>query len=84
MFIALTVVALFVLRRKAPGAVAYQAPGYPVTPIIFLVLIAALLFLLGSNNPKQAIMGVVVVALGLPVYYLLFRKSAGASPPSSP
>ena len=81
-FIALTVVALFVLRRKAPDAVAYRTPGYPVTPIIFLLLIAVLLFLLGGNNPKQAIMGVAVVALGLPVYYLLFQKSAGASPPS--
>jgi basic amino acid/polyamine antiporter, APA family len=73
MFIALTVVALFVLRRKTPDAVAYGTPGYPVTPIIFLLLIAVLLFLLGGNSPKQAIMGVAVVALGLPVYYLLFR-----------
>jgi APA family basic amino acid/polyamine antiporter len=73
-FIALTVVALFVLRRKAPDAVAYRTPGYPLTPIIFLLLIAVLLFLLGGNNPKQAIMGVAVVALGLPVYCLLFRS----------
>ena len=75
-FIALTVAALFVLRRKAGDAVGYQTPGYPVTPIIFLLLITVLLFLLGGHNPKQAILGVAVVALGLPVYYLLFRKRA--------
>jgi APA family basic amino acid/polyamine antiporter len=73
-FIALTVAALFVLRRRAAGAVVYRTPGYPVTPVIFLLLIALLLFLLGGHNPKQAILGVGVVALGLPVYYLLFRR----------
>lgn len=72
-FIALTVAALFVLRRKTPDAIVYRTPGYPLTPIIFLLLIALLLFLLGGHNPREAILGVGVVALGLPVYYLLFR-----------
>jgi APA family basic amino acid/polyamine antiporter len=72
-FIALTVAALFVLRRKTPEAIVYRTPGYPFTPIIFLLLIALLLFLLGGHNPGEAILGVGVVALGLPVYYLLFR-----------
>lgn len=71
-FIAFTVAALFVLRRREPS-VGYATPGYPVTPIVFLVLIVLLLVLLGGNNPVQASLGVAVVALGLPVYYLLFR-----------
>jgi hypothetical protein len=33
-----------------------------------------LLFLLASNNPREAALGGVVVALGLPVYVLGFRK----------
>jgi APA family basic amino acid/polyamine antiporter len=73
-FIALTVIALFVLRHKISGDIAYRTPGYPVTPIIFLFLIALLLFLLGGHNPLQAALGVGVVVLGLPVYYLLFRS----------
>lgn len=72
-FIALTVAALFVLRRRASESIIYRTPGYPVTPAIFLLLIALLLFLLGGHSPKQASLGVCVVALGLPVYYLLFR-----------
>ncbi|HET9477830.1 MAG TPA: amino acid permease, partial [Pyrinomonadaceae bacterium] len=72
-FIGLTVVALFRLRRRAPHDAGYLTPGYPVTPIIFLVLIVVLLVLLGGNNPKQALLGVAVVSLGLPFYLLVFR-----------
>lgn len=74
-FIALTVAAIFILRRRHASDLQYSAPGYPVTPIIFLVLVSVLLLLLGGRNPVQALLGVVVVALGAPVYYLLFRHS---------
>ncbi|MGH9904630.1 MAG: APC family permease, partial [Pyrinomonadaceae bacterium] len=74
-FIALTVVTLFMFRRREPGRAGYLTPGYPVTPVIFLFLILVLLVLLGSDKPKQAFMGVGVVALGLPVYFLLFRHN---------
>lgn len=77
-FIALTVAALFVFRRREHQAVIYRTPGYPVTPIIFLLLIALLLFLLGGHHPKESALGVAVVALGLPVYYLLFRSGKQA------
>jgi APA family basic amino acid/polyamine antiporter len=72
-FIGLTVAALFVLRRREPGSNVYRTPGYPVTPIVFLFLIALLLFLLGGHNPREALLGVGVVILGLPVYYLFLR-----------
>jgi APA family basic amino acid/polyamine antiporter len=73
-FIALTVAALFVLRRKSAPKPRYPAPGYPVTPVIFLLLVAVLLFFLAGNNPKQSLVGAGVVAFGIPVYYLLFRR----------
>ena len=73
-FLALTVGALFVLRRRRPSGDVYLTPGYPFTPIIFLLLIVLLLLLLAGNNPKQAALGVLVVALGLPFYYLVFRR----------
>jgi APA family basic amino acid/polyamine antiporter len=77
-FIALTVAALFALRHKHPAADAYLTPGYPLTPIIFLLLIILLLLLLGANNPRQSLLGVAVVATGLPFYYLVFRRRAAA------
>jgi APA family basic amino acid/polyamine antiporter len=73
-FIALTVAALFKFRRDESSSIRYLTPGYPLTPAVFLVMIVFLLILLGSNNPRQAFLGVAVVALGLPVYLFLFRN----------
>jgi APA family basic amino acid/polyamine antiporter len=73
-FIALTIVALFKFRRQDSSSARYLTPGYPVTPLVFLVMIVVLLFLIGSNNPTQAALGVAVVALGLPVYLFFFRN----------
>jgi APA family basic amino acid/polyamine antiporter len=73
-FIALTVAALFKFRREEPNGVRYLTPGYPVTPAIFLAMIVLLLVLLGGGNPRQAFLGVAVVALGLPVYLFVFRN----------
>jgi len=77
-FIALTVAAVFVLKKKGPGD-AFQTPGYPVTPIIFLALVSALLFLLAYSAPLQALLGVAVVALGAPVYQALFHNKVRAA-----
>jgi APA family basic amino acid/polyamine antiporter len=71
-FLALTVGGLVVLRRRA-GAAAFHTPGYPFTPALFLVLVAILLILLAGHNPLQAALGVAIVALGAPVYLVLFR-----------
>ena len=73
-FIALTVAALFKFRRDDADDARYLTPGFPITPAVFLAMIVLMLVLLGGNNPKQAFLGVVVVALGLPVYLLVFRN----------
>ena len=73
-FIGLSVAALFKLRREDTNGVRFLTPGYPVTPIVFLVMIVALLLLLLGNNPTQALLGVAVVSLGLPVYLFLYRN----------
>jgi APA family basic amino acid/polyamine antiporter len=74
LFIALTVASIFVVRRKEPIFPAYRTVGYPVTPLIFLSLVVVLLVLLAGHNPKQVLLGIGVVALGLPVYHFLFRR----------
>ncbi|HEY7783114.1 MAG TPA: amino acid permease [Pyrinomonadaceae bacterium] len=72
-FLVFTVAALFIFRRRGTAGVGYLTPGYPFTPIVFIVLILMLLVLLGMDNPSRAFLGVAVVALGLPVYFFLFR-----------
>lgn len=69
-FIALTVMALFVLRRRDTPKPKYLTPAYPFTPIVFLLLVTLILFLLAN---KQALFGVAMVGLGIPVYYFFFR-----------
>jgi basic amino acid/polyamine antiporter, APA family len=74
LFVALTVAGLFTLRRRESAEPAYRAPGYPVTPVIFLALVAMLLVLLAGHNPLQAALGAGIVGLGLPVYFVAFRR----------
>jgi APA family basic amino acid/polyamine antiporter len=73
LFIALAVAALFVLRKEG-GASVFMTPLYPLTPVIYLALTAALLFMLASDRPKYAFTGVAVVLLGLPFYHLIFKR----------
>lgn len=77
LFLALTVASIFILRKRTEAgsnsgsfAGRFQIPGYPIPPIVFLTLVALLLILLGANNPKQALLGLLVAAAGWPVYHL--------------
>lgn len=74
LFVALSVAALFKFRRDDVPGVRFLTPGYPVTPIVFLVMIALTLLLLGADKPMHASLGVAVTGLGFPVYLLLFRS----------
>jgi basic amino acid/polyamine antiporter, APA family len=75
-FIGLPAAGLFVLRRRdqTNGSPETRAPGYPVTPIAFLILIAIMLVLVGFRNPREALLGTFVLATGLPVYEFFRRK----------
>jgi APA family basic amino acid/polyamine antiporter len=75
-FIALTVASVFILRRRDKDGLKRRIPCYPVTPLFFLALVAVLLLLIAANNPRQAFLGTAVVALGAPVYHLVFRRRA--------
>ena len=79
-FVGLTVGALIVLRRRRGNDAPYRTPWYPVTPVVFLVLVVATLLLLAGHSPRQAALGVGIVALGIPVYALTLRgKNSFAS-----
>ena len=78
-FLGLTVFGLFLLRRRDTTPLGYLSPGYPVTPIVFLFLLLLMLFLLAAGQPKQSFLGCAVVLLGVPVYYLMFKRRSSQS-----
>jgi APA family basic amino acid/polyamine antiporter len=72
-------VGLFVLRRTRPDAERpYLAVGYPVLPALYVALSAgtAAILLLADKTRIQAVSGLALVLLGLPVY-ALWRSAAG-------
>lgn len=80
-FYALTTIGLFILRSKRPDAERpYRAIGYPVLPALYVVLAStiAVVLLIADKTRAQAISGLVLVALGVPVYYLWRGVSTSA------
>ena len=74
-FIALAAAALVVVRKRAPGGTSFHAPGYPLTTVLFVLLILSVVTLVGINQPLQATAGFVIVLLGLPVRHLFARHN---------
>lgn len=75
-FYALVTSSVFVFRKKFPDAVRpYRAFGYPVVPILFLLVAGFLLINTMINAPFQAFTGIFLILLGLPVYYYLTRNN---------
>jgi len=78
-FYVLTIVGLFVLRRKRPDAPRpYKAFGYPVLPGLYIVLAVWICGVLLRYKPQYTWPGLILVLLGLPVYWIWHRKSAEA------
>jgi len=76
LFYVLTTVGLFILRSKRPDAERpYRAIGYPVLPAVYILLAAtvAVVLLIAEKTRAQALSGLALVALGIPVYYI-WRK----------
>ena len=67
----LTVLGLIKLRITRPDLPRpYRAWGYPVTPLIFLTVTAFMMYYLITQRPVQSLIGVLMMASGLAVYYL--------------
>ncbi len=78
-FYALVVAGVFVLRKRMPNAVrTYKVIGYPVVPILFLVFCAGLLINTLIQQPREAGIGLFLIALGTPFYYYFKKQHEGA------
>jgi APA family basic amino acid/polyamine antiporter len=83
-FYVLTIVGLFVLRRTHPTAVRpYRAVGYPILPAIYIVMALFIDVVLLRYKPEFTWPGLIVVLLGIPVYYAWSRRSRRGNPSES-
>jgi basic amino acid/polyamine antiporter, APA family len=81
-FYLLMVVAVILLRRKRPNAERpYRTWGYPIVPIISIVLSALLTIDLAWLAPATSGIGILIVLTGVPAYFLWRLRGA---PPASP
>jgi APA family basic amino acid/polyamine antiporter len=75
-FYALVGSSLFVLRRKLPAAPRrYRTPGYPVVPLLFVLVAVWLVINSIKAYPVESGVGLLLIALGLP-FYLYFQLRA--------
>jgi APA family basic amino acid/polyamine antiporter len=76
LFYGLSTGSLFIFRKTMPNAERpYRALGYPVVPVIFLLVTAALLVNTFVAAPNEALKGVAVLLAGLPLYWYWARKN---------
>ena len=69
-FLALTVAAVFVLRRRRPDLPRpYRTVGYPLVPAVFLVGTVAMMANALLERPAATLLGAAIVAAGVPIYF---------------
>jgi APA family basic amino acid/polyamine antiporter len=66
-FVALTVGAVFVLRRPTVSRPALATPGFPVSPLLFLVPVVVLIVMKIMRDPLRTSVGFFILLLGVPV-----------------
>jgi basic amino acid/polyamine antiporter, APA family len=82
-FYGLGAACVFVLRRTRPDADRpFRVPAYPWTPLLFIIAAAALVTNTIVTQPARAAVGIGVVLLGLPVYFLWRRRGVAPHRPS--
>ena len=75
LFYIMTIAGLFVLRANRPGMERpYRAFGYPVLPALYIGVAGLIEILLLLYKPSYTWPGLIIVLLGVPVYYLWRKK----------
>ncbi|MHC2991368.1 amino acid transporter [Pontibacter sp. HJ8] len=75
LFYILTIIGVFVLRVKRPDLPRpYKAFGYPVLPAMYIILASAICIILLIYKPTFTWPGLIIVGLGIPVYYFFGSK----------
>lgn len=74
-FNSLVFISIFINRRRDPEAEGYSVPFYPVLPALTIGITGLLLVAIFIQNPVFSTVGLAVIVLSLPVYYLINQLS---------
>jgi Amino acid transporters len=78
-FYVLTIFGIFILRKKMPDAERpYKAFGYPVLPIIYILMGLAFCILLIKYKPEYTWPGLIIVLIGIPIYFVALASKRKA------
>jgi basic amino acid/polyamine antiporter, APA family len=84
-FYGLGALSIFALRRRFPNAPRpFRVPGYPITPILFVVSAAALVLNTIITQPTRAAAGIAVVLVGTPAFYVWRARARSRDAALSP
>lgn len=76
-FYMLTIFGIFILRKKRPEAERpYKAIGYPVLPVIYILMGLAFCVLLIVYKPRFTWPGLIITLIGIPIYYFIKSQNA--------
>lgn len=74
-FYMLTIFGIVLLRKKRPDLPRpYKVIGYPVLPVLYILMGLAFCVLLIVFKPKFTWPGLIITAIGIPIYYLIRPK----------
>ena len=75
LFYILTIGGLFILRKREPDTERpYKAFGYPFVPILYMIITGLICVDLLIYDTRNTGLGLFIVALGVPVYYIFMKK----------
>jgi APA family basic amino acid/polyamine antiporter len=73
-FLGLSAAAILKLPRPPDDGSVFRAPGHPIPIIVFLLLVVVMVALFAIGRPIQTLVGAAVVALGIPVSWVVIRR----------
>lgn len=74
LFYILTILGVFILRKKEPNTYRpYKAFGYPIVPALYIIITSAICIILLVHDTFKTGLGLLIVALGIPVYYIFMK-----------
>jgi APA family basic amino acid/polyamine antiporter len=73
-FLGLSASAILKLPRPRDDASVFRAPWHPVPIIVFLALVIVMVGLFAVGRPMQTLIGAAVIALGIPVSFVVIKR----------